>query len=76
MRKNLENKKKENYNNGGDKMTKDLVDKIIDYENEFIEDLNEIKSLILLFKDNYNNQELSDDLDYLFYKVDDLLKYL
>jgi hypothetical protein len=76
MRKDLENKKKENYNNGGGKMTKDLVDKIIDYENEFIEDLNEIKSLILLFKDNYNNQELSDDLDYLFYKVDDLLKYL
>ena len=45
-------------------------------ESEFIEDLNEIKSLILLFKDNYNNQELSDDLDYLFNLVDDLFKYL
>jgi hypothetical protein len=32
MRKDLENKKKENYNNGGGKMTKDLVDKIIAYE--------------------------------------------
>ena len=45
-------------------------------EEDFIEDINEIKSLILLFKDNYNSQELNDDLDYLFYKVDNLLKYL
>ena len=45
-------------------------------ELDFIEDLNEIKSLILLFKDNYKDQELNDDLDYLFYKVDELLKYL
>ena len=48
----------------------------LEEEFEFIEDLNEIKSLILLFKENYNNQELSDDLDNLFYKVDELLKYL
>lgn len=48
----------------------------LEEENNFIEDLNEIKNLILLFKDNYNNQELNDDLDYLFYKVDELFKYL
>ena len=45
-------------------------------ELDFTEDINEIKSLILLFKDNYNSQELSDDLDYLLFKVDELLKYL
>ena len=49
---------------------------LIKKEAEFIEDINEIKSLILLFKDNYNSQELSDDLDYLLFKVDNLLKYL
>lgn len=48
----------------------------IDEEVDFIDDLNEIKSLILLVKNNYKNQELSDDLDYLFNKVDDLFKYL
>ena len=48
----------------------------IEEELNFIEDINEIKSLILLFKDNYNNQELSDDLDNLFNKVDELFKYL
>ena len=45
-------------------------------ELDFIEDLNEIKNLILLIKDNYNSCELSDDLDNLFFKVDSLLKYL
>ena len=53
------------------------IEHIMKLENaEFIEDINEIKSLILLFKDNYNSQELSDDLDYLLFKVDNLLKYL
>ena len=41
----------------------------IEEELDFIEAINEIKSLILLFKDNYNNQELSDDLDYLATKM-------
>ena len=50
--------------------------KLIKKENDFIEDLNELKNLILLFKENYNDQELSDDLEHLYYKVDDLLKYL
>ena len=48
----------------------------LEEELNFIEDINEIKSLILLFKDNYNSQELNDDLDNLFYKVDELFKYL
>lgn len=48
----------------------------LEEELEFLEDLNEIKSLILLFKENYNSCELSDDLDNLYNKVDDLLKYL
>mgnify|MGYP001049816521 CR=1 FL=1 len=48
----------------------------LEEELEFLEDLNEIKSLILLFKENYNSCELSDDLETLYYKVDDLLKYL
>ena len=48
----------------------------LEEELDFIEDINEIKSLILLYKDNYNNQEFSDDLDTLFNKVDDLFKYL
>ena len=48
----------------------------LEEELEFLEDLNEIKSLILLFQENYNNSELSDDLETLYYKVDDLLKYL
>ena len=48
----------------------------LEEELNFIEDLNEIKNLILLFKNNYNSCELSDDLDNLYNKVDDLLKYL
>ena len=48
----------------------------LEEELNFIEDINEIKSLILLFKNNYNDQDLNDDLDHLFYKVDELFKYL
>ena len=45
-------------------------------EVDFIDAINELKDLILIFKNNHNNQEFSDDLDTLFNKVDDLLKFL
>ena len=46
-------------------------------ESDFIEDLNEIKNLILVYKNNYKDySDFLDDLETLYYKVDDLLKYL
>lgn len=48
----------------------------IEEEVDFIDAINEIKSLILIFKNNHNSQEVSDDLDTLFNKVDDLLRFL
>jgi len=51
--------------------------KLIKNENDFIEDINEIKNLILILKNNYKDYcEFLDDLDNLFYKIDNLLKYL
>ena len=46
-------------------------------EEDFIEDINEIKNLLLVYKDNYkDNCDILDDLDNIYNKVDDLLKYL
>ena len=50
---------------------------LIKNENDFIEDLNEIKNLILILKNNYKDYcEFLDDLDNLLFKIDNLFKYL